>query len=752
MKIAFITGITGQDGSYLAELLLEKGYIIHGLIRRASLINTTRIDHIFENKNLKLHYGDMTDGSCLTNCLATIKSNYPDMERLEIYNLAAQSHVKVSFEMPEYTADTDGFGTLKLLEAIRSNKLENITRFYQASTSELYGKVVEVPQTEKTPFYPRSPYGVAKLYAHWITKNYRESYDMFSCSGLLFNHETIAANSPMIYKIGLNSLEIDIKPISEIVKYHTIPDGILINEDDEIYQEGEVLTDLYVWDNNDWTKVKFASGYKHDIINNPKFPKFINSKKSCYMATNTHHIIMDDNSEKEVQNITLEDSVKLVNLPDNYNFEKNIDDYEAEFIGMIVGDGYINNKNIIRFINSDENIRNYCIELYEKICKKYNKEFKYYYYPSKSGFNSEKIVGYIDFTSSSWYLKRSNIYNEDKTKRIPKIILNTNKENKIAFLKGYNKADGLKKNKCVYEFKNFKTNSAVLASGLIYLLENTTKQEYNINLERKVDKDIIRFYYSINILSNSRFSKRKNFEKMEIINKLFEEGKSIREISRITNISRQFIQNINRNKEIKNQDIKFKVTNSVKKIVEHYNYNGWFYDLETESGTFHCGVGQGLVHNSPRRAHNFVTRKITIGLGKIVRGEADKLVLGNLDAKRDWGHSKDYVYGMWLILQNDKPEDFVLSTNEFHSVREFVEKAFALRGFDIAWKGSGIDEIGYDKNTGRELIFVSEKYFRPAEVEELLGDSTKARTELGWVPKISFDELVKEMVDNDCSV
>ena len=344
MKIAFITGITGQDGSYLAELLLEKGYIIHGLIRRSSLINTTRIDHIFENKNLKLHYGDMTDGSCLTNCLATIKSNYPDIERLEIYNLAAQSHVKVSFEMPEYTADTDGFGTLKLLEAIRSNKLENITRFYQASTSELYGKVVEVPQTEKTPFYPRSPYGVAKLYAHWITKNYREAYNMFACSGVLFNHE------------------------------------------------------------------------------------------------------------------------------------------------------------------------------------------------------------------------------------------------------------------------------------------------------------------------------------------------------------------------------------------------------------------------SPRRAHNFVTRKITIGLGKIVRGESDKLVLGNLDAKRDWGHSKDYVYGMWLILQNDKPEDYVLSTNEFHSVREFVEKAFALRGFDIAWKGSGIDEIGYDKNTGRELIFVSEKYFRPAEVEELLGDSTKARNELEWIPKISFDELVKEMVDNDCSV
>ena len=230
---------------------------------------------------------------------------------------------------------------------------------------------------------------------------------------------------------------------------------------------------------------------------------------------------------------------------------------------------------------------------------------------------------------------------------------------------------------------------------------------------------------------------------------MFKEGKSIREINRITNISRTFIQKVHRNKEIVNQDVKFKTVNSVKKIVEHYNYDGWFYDLETESGTFHCGVGQGLVHNSPRRAHNFVTRKITIGLGKILKGETDKLVLGNLDSKRDWGHSKDYVYGMWLMLQQDTPEDYVLSTNEFHSVREFVEKSFALKGFDIAWKGEGLDEIGYDKNTGKELIFVSEKYFRPAEVEELLGDSTKARNNLGWNPKYTFDMLVEEMVEND---
>ena len=342
MKIGFITGITGQDGSYLAELLLEKGYIIHGLIRRASNINTQRIGHIFSNPNLKLHYGDLTDGASLYKILNDIKTLYPEMTRLEVYNLAAQSHVKVSFEMPEYTADTDGFGTLKLLEAVLNNNLKDITRFYQASTSELYGKVQEVPQSETTPFYPRSPYGVAKLYAYWIVKNYRESYGMYACNGILFNHE------------------------------------------------------------------------------------------------------------------------------------------------------------------------------------------------------------------------------------------------------------------------------------------------------------------------------------------------------------------------------------------------------------------------SERRGHNFVTRKITIGLGKILRGETDRLTMGNIDSLRDWGYAKDYVEGMWLMLQSDIPDDFVLATGQMHTVKEFIEKAFGLKGFDIKWKGEGVNEIGYDGKTGKELIFIDPKYFRPAEVEQLLGNPTKANTLLGWKSKTEFDELVKIMVDADC--
>jgi len=341
-KVALITGITGQDGSYLCELLLEKNYDVWGIIRRSSLINTTRIDHLFDKLNLR--YGDLADGINLMNVFSEIRNHYQEnLDVLEVYNLAAMSHVKVSFEMPEYTGNVDGLGTLRLLEAIRNCGISNDkVKFYQASTSELYGKVVEVPQTETTPFYPRSPYGVAKLYGYWITKNYRESYGMYACSGILFNHE------------------------------------------------------------------------------------------------------------------------------------------------------------------------------------------------------------------------------------------------------------------------------------------------------------------------------------------------------------------------------------------------------------------------SPRRGHNFVTRKITMALGNIIKGKQDKLVLGNIDSLRDWGHAKDYVYGMWLILQNATPDDFVLSTNEYHSVREFVEKTFALKGFQIKWKGEGVNEIGYDENTGRELIFISDKYFRPAEVDELLGDSTKARTELGWTLNYSFDDLVREMVDYDC--
>ena len=343
-KVALITGVTGQDGSYLAEFLIEKGYEVHGIIRRSSSFNTERIEHLYfeewvrdmkRGRALNLHYGDMTDSSSLIRIIQQIQ---PD----EIYNLAAQSHVKVSFDVPEYTAETDAVGTLRLLEAVRILGLEQKTKIYQASTSELFGLVQEVPQRETTPFYPRSPYGVAKLYGFWITKNYRESYGMFAVNGILFNHE------------------------------------------------------------------------------------------------------------------------------------------------------------------------------------------------------------------------------------------------------------------------------------------------------------------------------------------------------------------------------------------------------------------------SERRGETFVTRKITLAAARIAAGEQDKLYLGNLSALRDWGYARDYVECMWLMLQHETPEDFVIATGEQHSVREFTERAFQEVGITLRWEGEGVDEKGIDTATGRELVEVDPKYFRPAEVETLLGDPTKAKTLLGWNPrKTSFEELVRLMVSHD---
>lgn len=339
-KVALIIGVTGQDGAYLSRFLIEKGYIVHGMKRRSSSINTDRVDGIYEENRFHepddrcfiLHYGDVTDTS---NVIRLIQEIQPH----EIYNLAAQSHVKVSFELPEYTANTDALGTLRILEAIRILGLTRKTRFYQASTSEMFGKVQAIPQNETTPFYPRSPYGVAKLYAHWITKNYRESYDMFACSGILFNHE------------------------------------------------------------------------------------------------------------------------------------------------------------------------------------------------------------------------------------------------------------------------------------------------------------------------------------------------------------------------------------------------------------------------SPLRGETFVTKKIVRAVARIHAGLQSGLYLGNLDAKRDWGHARDYVEAMWLMLQQDNPEDFVIGTGKMYSVRTFVEKAFSHVGITIAWKGSGINEIGYDSQTGRELVFVDERYFRPAEVDLLIADPTNAKQKLGWKPRVSIDDLVKEMIE-----
>jgi len=750
MKKALITGVTGQDGAYLSELLLEKGYEVHGIKRRSSLFNTDRIDHLYQDPHdkevrFKLHYGDLSDS---TNLIRLIQEIQPD----EIYNLGAMSHVKVSFDAPEYAADIDGVGTLRILEAVRILGLTEKTRIYQASTSELYGLVQEVPQSETTPFYPRSPYAVAKMYAYWITVNYREAYNMFACNGILFNHETVAAFMPMIYKIGQDGA-IDIKPISEIVKFHTNRNRVSIDDSKPIYQESKVTEDLYVWDVNGWTKVLYASGYPHNL-NDSKKPRFLVSKNAAYMATGSHECIMEDGKEKNFEEIKVGDKVNIIEYP-IINQTTDLTKNEANLLGFIVGDGYVKGHRLQ--ITSKDKER---LEQYEYIWLSLNKNNTANYWKTKSGFNENETVWQLRLNNATSWTEQFNIYTENREKRIPKQILNAKKEIQLEFLRGYNNADGLKSNSCNYEFKNFKTNSPTLAAGLIFLLKKTTNQDFNINVEESWKWGEYKLYYSINVLSDSIEGQnhRNSIAKRKKVLALVEEGKSQRGIQRDTGVSRGFIRKIQNGYIPLGQHHLQKRNNEIKKIIEMEDYEGWFFDLTTESGTFHCGIGQGHVHNSPLRGETFVTRKITRAVAKIGLGLQEKIYLGNLDAKRDWGHAKDYCEAMYLILQQDEPEDFVIATGVTTTVRDFIKMSFKEIGVELEFKGEGINEVGivrssnnskYSLEIGREVIAVDPKYFRPTEVELLIGDATKARTKLGWQPKYNLEMLCSEMVAAD---
>ncbi len=751
MKKALITGITGQDGAYLSEFLLKKGYIVHGIKRRTSLFNTARIDHLYQdphidNRNFILHYGDLTDS---TNLIRIIQEVQPD----EIYNLGAMSHVKVSFDQPEYVADVDGVGTLRILEAVRILGLTQKTKIYQASTSELYGLVQEIPQSEKTPFYPRSPYAVAKMYAYWITVNYREAYNMFACNGILFNHETIADFMPMIYKVGKDG-EIDIKPVKEIVLNHTVKGECPIDLNKREYQESFVTEDLYVWDASGWTKVLFASGYPHEQEKNPKNPRFVVSKNAAYLATGSHECIMEDGKEKNFRNIELGDKVNLIDYPFALSTD-NLAAKEAKLLGFIIGDGFLKGHKLQ--LTSKEKDK---LELYEYIWLSLNPINSVHYWETKSGFNDSETVWQLRLNNATQWIRQFEIYTEDRKKRIPTQILNASKEVQLAFLEGYNHADGLKANPCNYEFKNFKTNSATLAAGLVFLLNNTTKQDYNINVEESWKWGEYKLYYSINVLSNSSEGQnnRNSFEKHQRVLSLIEQGISQRGIQRKTGISRTFVRKVENGYIPSGVHHLQKENNEVKKIIEMDHFDGWFFDLTTESGTFHCGIGQGHVHNSPLRGETFVTRKITRAVAKIALGLQDKLYLGNLSAKRDWGHAKDYVECMWKILQQDVPEDWVIATGATTSVRDFVRMSFREIGVELEFKGEGESETGlvgtcsnpeFQLAVGREVVAVDPQYFRPTEVDLLIGDPAKAKEKLGWEPRYDIQMLCSEMVQAD---
>ncbi|MBI4342980.1 MAG: GDP-mannose 4,6-dehydratase [Candidatus Omnitrophica bacterium] len=297
----------------------------------------------------------------------------------------------------------------------------------------------------------------------------------------------------------------------------------------------------------------------------------------------------------------------------------------------------------------------------------------------------------------------------------------------LAFLRGYNATDGLKSNPCTYEFRNFKTNSATLAMGLWYLIDQTTMQDVNLTVETKADG---RIFYSLNLLSTTD-----NLSKEHSVRELALADVSQREISRRTGISRTFIRKIQNGGSACLTHHLRKESSEIKKIVEMPNYQGWFYDLETSSGEFHCGIGTIHVHNSPRRGEIFVSRKITRAATRIKLGLQDALLLGNLEAKRDWGYAPEYVEAMWLMLQQERPDDYVIATGETHSVREFVEEAFGHLG--LPWE---------------RYVKTDPQYLRPSEVDALVGDASKAGRQLGWRPKVKFKDLVRIMVDADLLV
>jgi hypothetical protein len=310
-----------------------------------------------------------------------------------------------------------------------------------------------------------------------------------------------------------------------------------------------------------------------------------------------------------------------------------------------------------------------------------------------------------------------------------------------SFLVGYNYSDGLKNKNFNYEFQNFKTNSSLLATGLVFLISNTTKQDFNITFEE--DKKHYG-YYSINLLSPD-----KKKEKINDIKKCLEDNISANKICKLLNTTKSTIKKIKEGESAFGKSYLKKDRDEVKKTLYHRDQPQSVYDIETDSGKFMAGVGRIIISNSPRRGMSFVTRKITSELVRIKYGDKDVLKLGNLDAKRDWGHAKEFVEGMWRMLQQDTAEDFVLATGKLHSVRECVEIAAKELGYEIEWKGEGIEEKGYDKKTGKLLIEIDPKCFRPSEVDLLLGDASMAKEKLGWEAKIKFEDLIKEIVRED---
>jgi GDPmannose 4,6-dehydratase len=657
MPSALITGVTGQDGSYLAELLLEHGYDVHGMVRRASTEKFDRIEHLRDR--ITLHQGDLLDQRSIVD---TLRAAQPD----EIYNLAAMSFVAVSWVQPTLTAEFTGVGVTRMLEAMREVCPQ--ARFYQASSSEMFGKVREVPQNESTPFYPRSPYGVAKAYGHFITVNYRESYDLHATSGILFNHECLFSRTPVcVRENGVVAVKLveDLMPLRRkgpSVQQH-VPNGL-----------------LEIWDGEDWTPITAITATRRRRTD-PDHRMLSIETRAGIVTTTAHHRLLDaDRNVVQARGIEADDRLALCDeAPETPNWTTVAPEL-AELLGLLAADGYVEPEGrMIRFTNNDDALR-------ARVAELWNRCFLGTTTTSTltSGFDANRTVEHLRLCGAGSGLGRwlrEQLYGSHDFKQVPPVVLNAGPDQHDAFLAGYYAGDGLKRGKG----ESIKTNSPVLALGLVWLYA-LRGQRSSVYVEHRAG----RAYFQLNLGSRLLVGVQGQH--------LRKDPAEVRRVVEIDTPSDDFV-----------------------------------FDLETESGVFCAGIGRLVVHNSPRRGLEFVTRKVTWHAAAIKHGKVSELRLGNLDAQRDWGYAKDYVEAMWLMLQRDDPEDFVIATNEMHTVRECVAIAFDEAGID-----------GWER-----YVSVDPQFLRPAEVDQLIGDYSKAKELLGWEPRTSFEELIRLMTRAD---
>jgi GDPmannose 4,6-dehydratase len=661
---ALITGITGQDGSYLAELLLEQGYEVHGLVRRVSSPVVERIAHL--EGRITLIPGDLLDMGSLLSALEQAQPS-------EVYNLAAQSFVQTSFGQPVLTGDVTALGVTRLLEAIRHT--DPSIRFYQASSSEMFGRAAEVPQRETTPFHPRSPYGVAKVYGHSMAVNYRESYGLFACSGILFNHECLTADTPVIVRRhGM----IDVLPIEDIVPHRTGPHTAT-----RFTTAPSPSSPLDVWDVEGWSRVTCMTATWNGFVRQPnKAVQRIAARGAIFHATSDHVVLVTEQGrtiERCAGEVKTGDSLALIELPPPTNVIRMTEE-ESWLLGLLTAEGSSKPDGQIKVVNQDERLLSEVTDAWRAVTGG-----RVASYLAPSGFENGRPVTQLCLIGANGYGRYiyESLYTRSGGKRVPQRILNASPAARLAFLRGYNAGDGLKKGHGTYEFRSFKTSSSAMAAALYWLATVTLGQRAILCTEEREG----RLCYQIN-LNSPQVPARKG------------------------------------------QHWRRPISQVVK--ADPVSYSGWLFDLATETGTYHAGVGQGWVHNSPRRGPEFVTRKITDGAARIKLGLAQELRLGNREAQRDWGFAGDYVRAMWLMLQQEQPGDYVIATGETHSVREFCELAFGA--LDLDWE---------------HYVVVDPAFLRPAEVDLLLGDASRAREVLGWAPQVTFPELVRMMVAAD---